>query len=197
MANTYTIHFHLPKPDKGDLDWDDEYHEAMDIVDAQLKSVNDSLTNHTSNTNNPHSTSFIQLTDTPSSYSGLANRVVVVNSTATGLTTVTKVPSASNADTVGGKYATDFVEKNFKTATITTTWSGTSAPYTQNVAISGMTSDNKPVIAPVYSDTLETAIAQQEAWNLIDKIVTDEDKITCYCFTDKPEVEIPIQLWVV
>jgi len=96
-----------------------------------------------------------------------------------------------------GKKASDFAEKNFKTATITTTWSGTSAPYTQNVAISGMTSDNKPVIAPVYSDTLETAIAQQEAWNLIDKIVTDEDKITCYCFTDKPEVEIPIQLWVV
>lgn len=96
-----------------------------------------------------------------------------------------------------GKKASDFAEKNFKTATITTTWSGTSAPYTQDVAISGMTSDNKPVIAPVYSDTLETAIAQQTAWNLIDKIVTDEDKITCYCFTDKPEVEIPIQLWVV
>ena len=96
-----------------------------------------------------------------------------------------------------GKKASDFAEKNFKTATITTTWSGTSAPYTQDITISGITSDNKPVIAPVYSDTLETAIAQQEAWNLIDKIVTDEDKITCYCFTDKPEVEIPIQLWVV
>ena len=104
MANTYTIHFHLPKPDKGDLDWDDEYHEAMDIVDAQLKSVNDSLTNHTSNTNNPHSTSFIQLTDTPSSYSGLANRVVVVNSTATGLTTVTRVPLAEDSNKVGGLY---------------------------------------------------------------------------------------------
>ena len=96
-----------------------------------------------------------------------------------------------------GKKASDFAEKNFKTATITTTWSGTSAPYTQDITISGITSDNKPVIAPVYSDTLKTAIAQQEAWNLIDKIVTDEDKITCYCFTDKPEVEIPIQLWVV
>ena len=110
----------------------------------------------------------------------------------------TDITSAvEEANKLNGKSATDFVEKNFKTATITTTWSGTEAPYTQDITISGITSDNKPVIAPVYSDTLETAIAQQEAWNLIDKIVTDEDKITCYCFTEKPEVEIPIQLWVV
>ncbi len=104
MANTYTIHFNLPKPAKGDLDWDDEYHEAMDTIDAQLKNINDSIANHTSNINNPHSTSFIQLTDTPSSYSGLANRVVVVNSTATGLTTVTRVPLAEDSNKVGGLY---------------------------------------------------------------------------------------------
>lgn len=96
-----------------------------------------------------------------------------------------------------GKKASDFAEKNFKTATITTTWSGTSAPYIQEITISGITDDHKPIIGPIYDDDVETAIAQQEAWSLIDKIVTDEDKITCYCFTDKPEVEIPIQLWVV
>ena len=71
MPNTYTVNFNLPKPAKGDLDWDDEYHDAMDTIDAQLKS-DDSLTNHPSNLNNPHNTSFIQLTDTISSYSGLA-----------------------------------------------------------------------------------------------------------------------------
>lgn len=101
MANTYTVNFNLPKPDKGDFDWDDEYHEAMDIIDEQLKLIYDE---HISNLNNPHNTSFIKLTDTPSSYSGLANRVVVVNSTATGITTVTRVPAAEDSNKVGGLY---------------------------------------------------------------------------------------------
>ena len=96
-----------------------------------------------------------------------------------------------------GKKASDFAEKNFKTATITTTWSGTEAPYIQEITISGITDDHKPIIGPIYDDDVETAIAQQEAWSLIDKIVTDTNKIICYCFTDKPEVAIDIQLWVV
>ena len=96
-----------------------------------------------------------------------------------------------------GKKASDFVEKNFKTATITTTWSGTEAPYIQEITISGIIDDHKPIIGPIYDDDVETAIAQQEAWSLIDKIVTDTNKIICYCFTDKPEVAIDIQLWVV
>jgi hypothetical protein len=96
-----------------------------------------------------------------------------------------------------GKKASDFAEKNFKTATITTTWSGTEAPYIQEITISGIIDDHKPIIGPIYDDDVETAIAQQEAWSLIDKIVTDINKIICYCFTDKPEVAIDIQLWVV
>ena len=108
---------------------------------------------------------------------------------------------AENQDAATKKYVDDsvsgFVEKNFKTATITTTWSGTEAPYIQEITISGIRDDHKPIIGPIYDDDVETAIAQQEAWSLIDKIVTDINKIICYCFTDKPEVAIDIQLWVV
>ena len=110
----------------------------------------------------------------------------------------TDITSAvEEANKLNGKSATDFVEKNFKTATITTTWSGTEAPYIQEITISGIIDDHKPIIGPIYDDDVETAIAQQEAWSLIDKIVTDTNKIICYCFTDKPEVAIDIQLWVV
>lgn len=99
--------------------------------------------------------------------------------------------------TDSGKKVSDFAEKLFVTATITTTWTGSSPPYTQDISIEGITADHKPIISPVYSDTLATAIAQQTAWNLIDKIVTAAGKITVSCFTEKPITEIPIQIWVV
>lgn len=98
----------------------------------------------------------------------------------------------NDQDAVTKKYI-----KNFVTATITTTWTGSSPPYTQDISIEGITADHKPVISPVYSDTLETAIAQQTAWNLVDKIVTSSGKITVSCFTEKPITAIPIQIWVV
>jgi hypothetical protein len=99
MPNTYTLNYSLPKPSKSDMDWDDEWQEALDDIDSLIKAVNDALATHQNTTNNPHSVTFLQLTDTPSSYAGLANRVVVVNSTATGLTTVTRVP---DSDKLGG-----------------------------------------------------------------------------------------------
>jgi len=96
-----------------------------------------------------------------------------------------------------GEKTSDFVRTLFEEVIIGEDWEGDEPPYTQEITLEGITADNRPIVSPLYDDDLEVAIAQQEAWNLIDKIVTDEDKITCYCFTDKPEVEIPIQLWVV
>ena len=98
----------------------------------------------------------------------------------------------NDQDAVTKKYI-----KTFTTATITTTWTGSSPPYTQDISVTGITADHKPVISPVYSDTLETAIAQQTAWNLVDKIVTSSGKITVSCFAEKPITAIPIQIWVV
>ena len=79
------------------------------------------------------------------------------------------------------------------TATIGTAWTGDAAPYTQEIAIVGMTADDKPVVGVVYSDTFETAEAQKEAWSLVYRIKTDADKITVYA-ADKTETEIPVQL---
>ena len=83
-----------------------------------------------------------------------------------------------------------------KTATITTTWSG-SGPYTQTVTVSGILATDMPHITPVYSTTNATAIAQKEAWNCVSKAVTAADKLTFTCFEDKPTTEIPIQIEVI
>ena len=98
MPNTYTVYYNLAKPAKFDLDWEDEVNGNFDQIDSLIKAVNNALDNHKSDTSNPHQVTFLQLMDTISSYSGLANRVVVVNNNANGLTTTTKVPAAVVAD---------------------------------------------------------------------------------------------------
>ena len=82
------------------------------------------------------------------------------------------------------------------TATITTTWSGSSAPYTQAVSVSGILATDTPHIMPVYSTTNSTAITQKEAWACVSKAETSDGTITFTCFEDKPTTDIPIQIEV-
>lgn len=83
------------------------------------------------------------------------------------------------------------------TATLTTTWSGTSAPYTQSISISGILATDNPHIMPVYSATNATAILEKEAWNCISKAVTSAGKITFTCFEEKPTQAISINIEIV
>ena len=82
------------------------------------------------------------------------------------------------------------------TATITTTWSGSAAPYTQAVSVSGILATDMPHITPVYSADNATAIAQKEAWACVSKAETSANTITFTCFEDKPTTDIPIQVEV-
>lgn len=109
--------------------------------------------------------------------------------------------AALNADgdpTDSGKKASDFAAVSFYTATLTASgWVGSSAPYTQTLTVSGVASTNKPVADVVLSDTPATAQSQLEAWGMVGRIVTGTNQITATCYSDKPTVDIPIQLMVV
>ena len=83
------------------------------------------------------------------------------------------------------------------TATIGTNWSGSSLPYTQNVSVVGLSSNDVPIVDVVLSSTSEVAKSQLEAWACISKIETGTDKITVTCLEEKPTIAIPIQLEVV
>ena len=83
------------------------------------------------------------------------------------------------------------------TATLTTTWSGDSAPYTQTVTVSGITSSDTPIVDVVLSTESETALSQLEAWGCVSQITTGTNSITATCLEDKPITAIPIQLKVV
>ena len=83
------------------------------------------------------------------------------------------------------------------TATITTAWTGSSAPYTQAVTVSGILATDCPHITPVYSSTLSTALGQKEAWSMVSKAETSANTITFTCFEEKPTAAIPIQIEVI
>lgn len=80
---------------------------------------------------------------------------------------------------------------------ITTTWVGSQAPYTQTIQVPNVFSSTFLVINPVYSNTLATALLEKEAWDMVSKIVPDSDEIVVTCFESKPSVPIQIQVKVV
>lgn len=79
------------------------------------------------------------------------------------------------------------------TATITASWSG-SGPWTQNVAVSGITAADNPTIDIVLSGIDDTDRLRLEAWGMVSRITTYTGGITVRCLDDKPSVEIPIQI---
>lgn len=77
---------------------------------------------------------------------------------------------------------------------LSTTWSGSTAPYTQTIAISGITTDDTPHITPIYSEDIENEI---QVWSMVVRAVTSDGSITFYCYGDKPTIAIDLQIEVI
>lgn len=93
------------------------------------------------------------------------------------------------------KLADDAVSVTY-TATVATGWSGSAAPYSKSVKITGLTANDKPIVDLVASSTFATAESQIEAWGYVYRAVTSANTLTLYA-TDKPTVSLPIQVKVV
>ena len=79
------------------------------------------------------------------------------------------------------------------TANISTSWTGSAAPYTQTITISGMTANDNPIVDIVPSTTYATAKTQIADFGKIYKITTAANSITVYA-TEKTSATVPIQL---
>lgn len=72
-------------------------------------------------------------------------------------------------------------------------WSS-SAPYTQTVNLSRITSNDRPIISMATPST-ETAAnykAMKKAYGYIDKVVSNNGSLTFYCYNNKPTVQIRV-----
>lgn len=86
--------------------------------------------------------------------------------------------------------------KYFEVSLSADAWEGESAPYKQTISVEGMLAKYRPHYGPVYSEGDETAIAEKEAWTLVDKMDTSDGSVTFTCFEDKPQISVNVQMEV-
>jgi len=77
-----------------------------------------------------------------------------------------------------------------------TSWTGTEAPYTKTVTVTGILSTDKPIVDIVNTGTYATDVTLAENWGLVYRITTASNSITVYA-NEVPSASIPIQLKVV
>ena len=88
---------------------------------------------------------------------------------------------------------------DYKATFLASGWSDT-APYTQSVSFGGTlkSTDTKPILAlDMENATADTAEDLQAAWSCIGRATAEGSTLTAYCFTDKPETDIPVMMKVV
>ena len=74
-------------------------------------------------------------------------------------------------------------------------WSA-EAPYTQTVAVAGILETDRPHYGVVLSEDRETALAEKEAFAMVDDLDTGANVVTFTCLEDKPDVALTIQMEV-
>ena len=81
-------------------------------------------------------------------------------------------------------------------ATLTAAGWSANAPYTQTVAVAGVTAGSPPYITPVYSGVTDADIALREACAAVSYAKPGSGTITFVCLEDKPQTNIPVQVEV-
>lgn len=76
-------------------------------------------------------------------------------------------------------------------------WVGDTAPYTQDVGISGITSNLSPFIDLIVSDDIATSNEELSQWSYITKATTGDNTITFRCNKTKPTIELNFKVKVV
>lgn len=105
--------------------------------------------------------------------------------------------AAANAAAATGSAAAAAVKTEMEN-TITFTlpsdaWVGTAAPYTQTIAVTGVTASMNPVADVVLMDDTSN-LARLTAWACVGRIVCGDGTVTVTCYEDKTTVGIYIRL---
>jgi len=190
----YTQNYNLKKPEGTDLVNIDDLNANADIIDAQLAK----------RIVNAGGVSSIQAgLDAEKPAASVAGRLYVATDTQilyrdTG-TAWQKVGVVKWDDIEGKPSPADIgaAVNVVYTATLqAANWSGSEAPFSQSVSVSGILSTDTPIIDVVMSGTYDTDIERSSQWNYVYRAVTEANSITFYAKT-KPTIDLPVQIKVV
>lgn len=106
--------------------------------------------------------------------------------------------SASKVDELINNTTTNITTKltTVKTASVSSSGWSSSAPYTQTVSVSGITSNDKPIISIYIGDgqNSSTVKLMNKAYSCIDRVTTGSGNITLYCYNKKPTVNFTVAI---
>ena len=96
---------------------------------------------------------------------------------------------AVNAD----KIAANAVSVSYAVDLEVSGWAGSSAPYTQEISVSGIKSTDNPIIDVSFSGTYSTDKNRYDQFALVYRAKTASNKITFYA-TEEPTVKLPVRI---
>lgn len=92
--------------------------------------------------------------------------------------------------------ATKATVKYFTGTFLADGWTGTSAPFSQEITVNGILATDKPKVDVVVSSTYATAQNEIWDWGYVYRVVTSKNKVTAYA-TAKPIVSLKVQMEVI
>lgn len=126
----------------------------------------------------------------------IAKLLPLAGGTMTGALNVLEPTAAGHA--ANKNYVDTKVAGTHMAAQVTLTaagWSG-NGPFTQTVAVSGVLASDRVHWGVVYSSNAQTALAEKEAFALVDDLDSAAGSVTFTCFEEKPGVNLTIALEV-
>ena len=84
-----------------------------------------------------------------------------------------------------------------KTCTFTTNGWNDTVPYTQTVAVEGITESLNPRIDLIVSDNVVTGLKEEIAFSYFTRVTTGDGILTAYCYETKPDVDLNIMIEVI
>ena len=125
----------------------------------------------------------------------ISSRAPLASPTFTGTPTA---PTPSTGDSSTNIATTAFVKSSLVeflnsptySGTLSTSWTGSQAPFSQSVTVTGIASTDEPILDVVMSGTYATDELRNTEWAYIYYAVTATDQITFYA-RQKPTVSLP------
>jgi len=128
---------------------------------------------------------------TSGSYSDLSNTPTIPSVVqTTGSSTTDTMSQAAITTALSGKASVS----TYNITLLASGWSGSSAPYTQTVSVSGILSTDKAFADVIFDVVPQTALDQSRQWAFVSQMTTSNGSITAKCLEYKPEINLPISL---